>query len=217
MTKRLIFLLILIASVSVSAQEQKIYYGLYGSGGLAGTDNWERRFSYELGTSFLIQKRNGLKSFREVFLQFSDNRYYRNSLTDYINSDDDSTYSVSHYRETYLQLGFKWNVSLYNNERYNILLSSGFLVGKLLSDYRIQEIYYTQNNLLKSSTTYDGYSPVKVIWGITFGLKNMFTLSENMQLIVDVNYLAQASIEYEPSVTSHSIMLKTGIYFQLPE
>ena len=91
------------------------------------------------------------------------------------------------------------------------------MVGELLSDYRIQEIYYTQNNLLKSSTTYDGYSPVKVIWGITFGLKNMFTLSENMQLIVDVNYLAQASIEYEPSVTSHSIMLKTGIYFQLPE
>ncbi len=216
MVKYLCFLLFLYCSVTLHSQERKVYYGLYNGLGIGGTDNWESRFSYEVGTSFLIQKKkNASKSFREPFIQFSHNRCYASSKKDNPDLSQDSTYSISHRNLMFLQLGFKWNVSLYANEKFNILLSTGFLVGELLTDSYTRNTYYYSDNSLKKSSFQDAYSPVRTTWGFTFGIKNMISLSERWLFTIDLNLLIQSSIEYDPSVDSNSYMMKTGIYYQL--
>jgi len=216
MVKSVCFLLFFLHCITLQAQERKVYYGLYNGLGIGGTDNWESRFSYEVGTSFLIQKKkNASKSFREPFFQFSHNRCYGSSKKENPDLSQDSTYSISHRNLMFFQLGFKWNVSLYAREKYNLLLSTGLLLGQLLTDSYTRNTYYYVDHSLKKSSFQDAYSPIRTIWGFTFGIKNMISLSERWLLTIDLNLLRQSSIEYEPSVDSNSYMLKTGIYYQL--
>jgi hypothetical protein len=192
------------------------YGGYFGIGTSKSGSQSQSGLAYEIGQSLIIKKKGDKIRRKELFIQFAENNYHRDSRVSLPNSYKyDTTYALSDYRIQFLQFGVKWQLPIVHREKFRLLISPGVFFGSVLSYNYTRSWYYFSDNSLDREVESTGFLLTRIIWGTSIGLQNEIQLKPRLYLHVDLNLLSQSTFEYESSGPWSSFVFRSGIYFYL--
>ncbi len=210
----IVFLSFILNSFSQVPRTQ--YGGCFGIGTSKSGSQSQVGLAYEIGQSFIIKKKDNRLRRKELFIQFAENNYHRDSRVSLPNSYKyDTTYALSDYKIQFLQFGIKWQLPIVHSEKFRLLISPGLFFGSVLSYNYTRRWYYFSDNSLDRESESAGFLLTRTVWGFSIGLQNEIQLKPRLYLHVDLNLLSQSTFEYESSGPWSSFVVRSGIYFYL--
>lgn len=212
--KTLILLTICIPFILQSQDIPRAAMSIYGGIGMSNFNKNIPGLAYEIGQSTIIAAKKKRKLRIEVFFQYTNNTFRGDSRKGYFHSAD-STYSLSHYKIDFLNVGLKWHIPIVYRPKYRLFLTPGFILGGINKSSYVREWFLFSDNTLVKGGNYDGYVSTRLVLGPTVCISQEFRLTESIYLNVSLNGFVQSTVEYESRGPWSVCSLRTGLYWYI--